>query len=134
MRLCTDCQKPDAPWFEAEPCSCGIPVHDDDPKPEKHRPDCKAIGHQVILYPVRVATKDLTYDANAEAHLKPVWERKGWKLLKNGPRLYRTKYLCRDCVELEREREHRRLEYERLCKAARGIDDQTYAQVLASQD
>src|SRR6185437_792681 len=115
------------------PCSCGAPV-DDNPSPEKHRPDCKAIGHDVVLYPVRVAWQELTHDANGDPHLKAIWERRGWKLLKNGARIYRTRMLCRDCIELERDKDARRKEYERLCKAARGDDAQTYQQMLVSQD
>lgn len=132
MRTCTACGKADKPWFEQEPCNCGAPVHDSDPSPDKHAPICHAIGHEVVQYPVRLKVADLVW-IEGQAHLQPKWERAGWKFLQNGLRYYRVKMLCRDCIGIERDRMERRKDYEKSCKAVRGEDSQSYAQMLASQ-
>lgn len=131
MRLCSSCHKEDKPWFEYDtPCSCGAAsLHEDDPTPLKHSPECKSLGHEVVLYPVRMAKADLTFDAKLGSY----YSQRGWRLKQNGNRWYRVKYLCRACIELENSAQARKAEYEKLCKAARGVDDQTYAQMLASQ-
>ena len=127
--------KPDAPWFEPHPCSCQAqPIHDDDPKPHKHRPDCKGIGHEVVLYPVRIAHSELAFDDKGQPKLASAYySQQGWKLMQNGGRSYRVILLCRACIELAESALSRKREYEKSCKAARGQDDKTYAQMLASQ-
>lgn len=134
MRHCGNCNKEDSPWYDGTPCSCGLPQRDEPALPQEHVQDCKALAHNVVLYPVRVATTDLTYDANGEAQLRSAqYLRRGWKLLRNGMRWYRVKYLCRECIELEEAARERRRDYEKACKAVKGVDETTYSQMLASQ-
>lgn len=135
MRLCSACGKEDQPWFEQHPCNCGaFKPHDDDPSPLKHRPDCKCLGHEVVLYPVRIPASDLAFDDKGQASLASAYyTQRGWKLKQNGGRYYRTKMLCRDCIGKEEEALGRKREYEKSCRAARGQDDKTYAQMLAQQ-
>lgn len=102
---------------------------DDDPSPMKHAPDCNGIAHEVILYPVRMAVSELTPDKK----LGTYYTSKGWKLMQNGLRWYRVKYLCRQCIIAEDQAQERKREYENACKAARGVDTLTYAQMLAQQ-
>jgi hypothetical protein len=131
MRNCSACHKEDKPWFEYDiPCSCGgAELHEDDPSPLKHKAECKSLAHEVVLYPVRMAKADLTHDGKLGSY----YSQRDWKLMQNGNRWYRVKFLCRACIELENSAQSRKAEYEKLCKAARGVDDQTYAQMLASQ-
>lgn len=130
MRNCSNCNKEDRPWFEDAPCSCGAyQEHDDDPSPLKHDPSCKMLGHEVVRYPVRIAKSDLTHDGKLGSYFTA----KGWSLRQDGQRFYRVKMLCRACIELEKGCQARRQDYEKACKAARGLDNQTYAQMLASQ-
>ena len=129
MRTCGQCNKEDRAYFESAPCSCGLPRDDEDPSPLKHKPDCNGIGHEVVLYPVRIDKRDQTFDGK----LLPKWTAKGWRLLQNGPRFYRIKYLCRQCIVLDESAQERRREYDKACRATRGESAQTYAQMLASQ-
>lgn len=129
MRECRQCSKEDAPWFEPAPCSCGLPLDEDDPSPLKHAADCNGIGHEVVLYPVRIDKREMTYDQK----LLPKWTAKGWRLMQNGIRYYRVKYLCRQCIVAEDGAQERRREYEKACKATAGGEAISYAQMLASQ-
>lgn len=135
MRNCAACKKADAPWFERAPCSCGaakLAEEFDDPSPGRHLEDCDAIGHEVVLYPVRIAKTELVF--NGAVHvLGSYYAARGWVLMQNGPRYYRTKMLCRGCIDLEDLAQERKLDYEKACRLARGLDDQTYAQMLAQQ-
>lgn len=133
MRLCTMCGKPDTPYWEAYPCTCGAPAHDDDPSPLKHRPDCKAIGHSVISFPVRIPERELGHDAAGNKQLPQKYAREGWKVQQRGFKWYRVKVMCRDCVAEYEQRMARKRDYEASCKRARGEETQTYAQFLASQ-
>jgi hypothetical protein len=107
-------------------------AHDDDPDPLKHAADCNAVGHEVVLYPVRMGRDELRFDG-AEMALPPRWLQRGWALKRNGQRWYRVKWLCRGCIVLEEAALERRLDYEKACKRARGEDETTYAQMLAMQ-
>lgn len=129
MRICGQCNKPDAPWFEPQPCSCGLAPDDDDPSPLMHAPDCNGIGHEVVLYPVRIGKAEMTFDQK----LLPKWTERGWQLLRNGIRFYRVQYLCRQCIVAEDIAQERRREYEKMCRETRGLDGRSYAQMLASQ-
>jgi len=129
MRICGQCSKEDRPYFEPVPCSCGLPLDEDDPSPLKHAPDCNSVGHEVVLYPVRIDKRDLTFDSK----LLPKWTARGWQLMRNGLRFYRVKFMCRQCIVLDESAQERRREYEKACKATRGESAQTYAQMLASQ-
>lgn len=130
MRICTECKKEDRPWFEQAPCSCGAAqLHEEDPSPLKHKADCKAIGHDVVRYPVRIERRDLTFDGKLPSR----YTQRGWALWQSGNKLYRRKLLCRDCVELENGAQERKRDYEKACKAAQGLETMTYAQMLASQ-
>jgi len=129
MRKCGQCNKQDAPWFEQQPCSCGLPVDDDDPSPLKHAPDCNGIGHEVVLHRVRIRKPEMTFDQK----LSLKWTERGWQLLRNGTRFYRVKYLCRHCIVDEDIAQERRQEYEKACRETRGMDGRSYAQMLASQ-
>jgi hypothetical protein len=53
--------------------------------------------------------------------------------MQNGMRWYRTKMLCRQCIDKENLAQERRREYERACKTALGVESLTYAQMLAQQ-
>lgn len=133
MRLCSNCRKEDKPWFEDEPCSCGgAQLHEDDPSPLKHDASCRSLGHEVVLYPIRMPLNEFTYVAG-EPVINKEWIRKGWALMRNGQRYYRVKMLCRGCIEVENGIQARRSEYEKACKAARGLDTSTYAQMLTLQ-
>lgn len=129
MRLCAQCSKEDRPTFDMVPCSCGAPVDTEDPSPLKHSPECNAVTHEVVLHPVRITKQDLTFDSK----LQPKWTVKGWQLWQNGMKFYRVKMLCRACIVLDEGAQERRREYDKACKATRGGDAQTYAQMLASQ-
>lgn len=87
------------------------------------------LGHDVVRYPVRIAKSDLTHDGKLGSYFSA----KGWTLRQDGQRYYRIKMLCRACIELENVIQSRRQDYEKACRAARGLDNQTYAQMLASQ-
>lgn len=68
-----------------------------------------------------------------DKQLSSYYTSQGWALKVDGERFYRSKMLCRACI-----REHvgaleRKKDYQRACKAARGLDDKTYAQMLAHQ-
>lgn len=130
MRTCSACHKEDKPWFESHPCSCGAyVVHDDDPNPLKHRPDCKSLGHEVVEYPVRIPKSDLTFDGKLSSY----YAERGWALMRNGERYYRVKMLCRGCIVKETEALARKTDYEKACKAAQGIETLSYAQMIAGQ-
>lgn len=130
MRNCSSCNKEDKPWFEDSPCTCGAyKPHDDDPSPLKHLPECHSLGHEVVRYPVRIAKSELSNDEKLSSY----YRQRGWVLMRDGQRFYRVKMLCRACIELENSAQSRRHEYEKACKAARGVETQTYAQMLASQ-
>jgi hypothetical protein len=130
MRSCCACSSEDRPWFDEAPCSCGAYIeHDDDPSPLKHDASCKSLGHEVVMYPVRVARADLTHDLKLGSY----YAQRGWKLMQNGQRWYRCKMLCRPCIEIENGAQARRQEYERACKEARGIDNASYSQMIAQQ-
>lgn len=81
------------------------------------------------MYPVRITKDDLTWDKKLPASLA----RSGWELFQNGPKMYRRKLMCRDCIEKYKTTESMRRDYEKACRAARGLDDTTYAQMLARQ-
>lgn len=130
MRNCSVCNAEDKPWFEETPCSCGVfKPHDDDPSPLKHDPVCRSLGHEVVMYPVRIAVADLTHDKKLGSY----YSARGWNLKQNGQRWYRVKMLCRACIEAENGAQARRADYEKACKEARGIGNSTYAQMIALQ-
>ena len=129
MRNCSACHAEDRPWFEDAPCSCGIPEGPDAGNPYKHSPDCKSLSHEVVRYPIRMEIKDLNFDKT----LSRYYVQRGWELLQNGMRYYRVKMLCRKCIGLEVSAQERKREYEKACKAARGDQTETYAQMLARQ-
>jgi hypothetical protein len=132
MRACGGCKKPDAPWLEDAPCNCGVPptLAGD---ANEHRPECRALGHEVVFYPVRLTKADLWFDEGAKPHISAYYTGRGWTLKQDGNKLYRVKLLCRDCIGLEVGAQARKREYESACKRARGDETQTYAQMLASQ-
>lgn len=133
MRSCAQCGKADAPWFEAEPCSCGVAAaHEENPDVAAHAADCNAVGHLVVLYPVRMARAELLFDG-AEMALSSYWVQRGWTLKQNGQRWYRVKLLCRGCIVAHEDALERRRDYEKACRRARGTDDTSYAQMLAAQ-
>lgn len=133
MRACAQCGKADAPWFEPEPCSCGAAqAHEENPSVEAHAADCNAVGHVVVLYPVRMARSELQFNG-AEMVLGAYWRQLGWVLKRNGERWYRVKMLCRGCIEAHDDAQQRRRDYEKACRRARGVEDTTYAQMLAAQ-
>lgn len=84
-------------------------------------------------YPVRMDRKDLKLDAAGKEQLPVRWLREGWVLQKDGPKFYRVKILCRSCIGKVEETLARKREYEQLCKAARGAETMSYAQMLANQ-
>lgn|SRR5487761_2727435 len=129
MRVCSQCAKEDGPWFDAMPCSCGADKGEDPANPSAHQPDCHSLGHEVVMYPIRMAPKDLTFDKQLPVY----WRGRGWNLMQNGLRWYRVKMLCRECCEAENGAQARRREYELACRDARGVSDLTYAQMLAQQ-
>lgn len=81
------------------------------------------------MYPVRITKDELTYDGK----LRPLWIARGWSLLKNGPKFYRTKMLCRECIAEQETTQAMRRDYQKACRAIQGKDDLTYAQILAQQ-
>lgn len=124
MRACQHCAKADRPQLDNnEQCSCSAESHE----PMHHGQDCKALIHEVMLYPVRIAQKDLTFDCK----LPPQYA--GWTLMQNGNRWYRYKFLCRDCIGKYEDAQKFRRDYLQACKKARGEEDQTYSQMLAGQ-
>jgi hypothetical protein len=99
-----------------------------------HGANCIALIHEVVLYPVRMSERELAVTSSGEKQLPTHHLTHGWKLLQNGMRWYRIKYLCRDCIGREENSQAFRRDYLKSCKKAKGQDDQTYAQMLAYQD
>ena len=124
MRVCAQCQSPDRPHVDpSERCTCGTDTHE-------HAPDCRALTHEVVLFPVRMSPLALTYDKKLPAK----WIQRGWHLWQDGQRFYRRKMLCRDCIGKQETQQAFARDYQKACKKARGSDDMTYAQAIASQD
>lgn len=99
----------------------------------QHRAECRSLGHEVVSYPVRIAKADLWFDSGGAAHISAYYVGRGWALRIDGNKFYRVKLLCRSCIGLEVGAQARKREYEKSCRAVRGLDNMTYAQMLASQ-
>lgn len=124
MRVCADCGVEDRAHLDnLVSCDCKAERYE----PEAHNVGCNALIHSVALYVVRIAKADLTPDAL----LPNFFQERGWKLKRDGNRFYRGKFLCRECIDREELTNARAAEYKKLCRAARGIVDQTYVQMLA---
>lgn len=131
MRACEQCHVGDRPHLDmAEPCTCGSAS----PEPTHHTASCIALVHEVVLYPVRMGPYDLAISESGEKELPAYWLQRGWKLMQNGMRWYRIKFLCRDCIGKEEDSQAFKRDYLKACKKAKGQDDQTFAQMLAYQD
>lgn len=130
MRTCSSCRLEDRPHLDhTEPCSCSAGSSE----PTHHGPDCRAIVHEVLVYPRQMDLRELGHDAAGTLVLPPQWSSKGWKLIQNGQRWFRIRILCRSCIVKEEDSAAFKRDYQKACKAARGQDDQTYSQMLAQQ-
>jgi hypothetical protein len=126
MRLCSKCRGEDRAEVDPESlCKCGAVAagHED------HDPRCPRLIHEVRRYLVRVSPKELMPDQS----LSPYFISQGWTMFKDGERLYRWMYLCRACIRAQEDVLTHRQEYEKACKAAKGLEDRTYAQMIARQ-
>ncbi len=124
VRICANCHRLDSPMLDnATPCDCAAERWE----PEAHRTECNALVHDVVLYVVRVPKADLTVAGN----LSTFFTDRGWRLKRDGNRYYRGKYVCGACRVAEEQALDRVSEYKKLCRTAQGINDQTYAQMIA---
>lgn len=124
MRICTNCHAEDKPQLDLQtPCDCGAERWE----PEAHRPECKALCHSVSLYVVRVAKRDLEHGES----LSTYYTDRGWRLKRDGNRFYRGKFICYPCRLAEEQALEKLSEYKKLCRAALGMNDRTYAQMIA---
>ncbi|CAN5467324.1 hypothetical protein BH10ACI4_BH10ACI4_25090 [soil metagenome] len=69
-----------------------------------------------------------------EGELPISMKREGWRLTSDGMYTFRYKTLCESCIGLETQREESRRYYLKACEALKPSKDQTYAQLLLSQD
>jgi hypothetical protein len=124
MRECSTCHVLDRPQIDQEvACRCGAVERES----EDHDPKCPRLVHEVRRYIVRVNPKELTPDKKLSSYFV------GWEKIEDGGRIYRFKYLCRQCIRNQEDALSRKQDYQKACKAARGVTDQTYAQMLAAQ-
>lgn len=134
MRLCAQCGAEDKPWYVDAACTCGSERRDAElPPAERHAPNCRCVEHEVVQFPVRMARQDLSFGADGKPQLSMRHKRDGWTLLQDGPKFYRVKLLCRNCIGKQEEIAARQREYKQCCKAAQGVETKSYAQMLASQ-
>lgn len=106
MRNCDDCKVEDRPVTT--------------PDGEMH--------HEVREYLHWIALPELTPQDELPTH----WRMKGWKLKRDGEEYFRYKLLCRDCIRKDYEAGKMREAYKKLCKAARGQNDQTYSEMITN--
>lgn len=124
MRVCANCRREDRRQMDRDlQCNCNAERYE----PEVHDANCKALIHDVVLYLVRIPKSDLT----PKGELSSYYHNRDWRLKRDGNRFYRGKFLCHACIDAEEQALERKAEYNKLCREAAGISDQTYAQMLA---
>lgn len=107
MRFCQDCKVED------------MPVTNQDGE----------IVHEVNAWLRRIPRKDLTPLDELPQH----WLMKGWQLRQDGDEFFRWKHLCRNCIRRDVEAQKMREAYQKACKAARGVSDLSYDQMMTIQ-
>lgn len=131
MRVCEACAKPDSCVVDYE-TGCGSKCDPRaDERAESHHDSCPKLTHEVRLL-LRVA-KLVHTPAHPEGELERKYSADGWKTRRDGRDIFRTKMLCRACIQAVYELEQRQKDYAQACKKALGHDDQTYSQMLAQQ-
>lgn len=132
MRNCQGCGKADSCVVDYETkCKPSLCPPDADERAETHHDQCPKLTHEVkLLYR---AGKLIHTPKHPEGQLEHKWLADGWTTKRDGRDIYRTKMLCRSCIQAVYETESRRKEYEKACKKARGEDDRTYSQLLSQQ-
>jgi hypothetical protein len=126
MRNCSKCRKADRAEVDPESeCKCGAVSkgHED------HHELCPRLIHEVRPYYVRVNPKELT----PSGKLSTYYSNQGWELKQDGGRYYRSIEMCRQCIRDHEDALSRKQDYLKACKTAKGLDERTYAQMLASQ-
>lgn len=132
MRICEGCGAKDRPALEFEgACSKNCDPRKATEDPSTHFDDCPRLIHEVRLF-FRRATLEHT-PRHPDGELSRRFRVEGWKLFRDGRDIFRKKMLCRDCIVKEGERDVLRREYQKACKAARGISTETYSQMLVRQ-
>lgn len=132
MRNCQACAKPDQCIVDYEtPCKPKLCPPTADERAETHHDQCPKLTHEVRLL-FRPA-KLINTPAHPEGQLDTKWLVDGWKVKRDGKDVFRTKMLCRSCIQSVYDREARQKEYLKACKKARGEDDRTYSQLLTQQ-
>lgn len=131
MRICESCARPDSCIVDYETKCGGKCDPRADERSETHHDSCPKLTHEVRLL-LRVA-KLVNTPAHPEGELERKYSADGWKIRKDGRDVFRTKMLCRACIQAVCERDQRQKEYETACKRALGQDTQTYSQMLAQQ-